>query len=147
MLPSLFNVDADDFEVVAGLIGDASFVCTDPLRLAKAFVIARKLEMGFINQVCWRRFRRTLLEPPTRDLLGGIEAILRAGIKDQDIRWRLISYVAEHFWDVIRGDMESLVSLLKVDKVFTRAVLDELAVLLEEGGSSLGSRKRETDSI
>ena len=147
MLPLLVSIDAEDFEIVAGLIDDASFVCTDPMRLAKAFVIARKLEMGFIKQVCWRRFRRTLLEPPTKGLLGGIEAVLTAGIKDQDICWRLISYVAECFWDVIRADMECLVSLLKVDKVFTRAVLDKLAVLLEEGGSSLGSRKRETDSI
>ena len=147
MLPLLLSIDPNDFEVVAGLIGDASFICTDPLRLAKAFGIARKLEMGFIEVFCWRRFRRTLLEPPTKESLGGIEALLEVGIKDQDDRWRLISYVAEHFWDVIREDMESLTSLLKVDKVFTRAVLDELAVLLQEGGSSMGSRKRETGSI
>lgn len=107
MLPLLLCIDADDFEVVAGLIRDASFICTDPLRIAKAYVIARKLEMEFIEQVCWRRFRHTLLEPPTKDLLDGIEAILGVGIKDQDIRWTLISYVAGHFWDVIRGDMGS----------------------------------------
>ena len=123
---------------------DPCFVCTDPLRLAKACSIAGKLEMGSIRQTCWRRFRILLLEPPSKELLGGIEAIIRGGVEDEGIRARLTSYVAGHFWDVIREDMESLKSLLKVEKAFTKAVLDEVTFLLIEGGSSLGSKKRAT---
>ena len=142
MLPILSKIDAKDFQTVAGLIKDASFDCKDPLRLARAYIITGKLEMGFIGQICWRRFRYLLVEPPTKELLGGIEVIIKGGVDDMDIRWRLTSYVAGHFWDVIRDDMGSLTSLLKVEKAFTKAVLDEMTRLLMEGGSSLGSKKR-----
>ena len=147
MLPMLLSIDADDFETVAGLMCDTSFNCSHPLRIAKAYVTARKLQMGFVGQVCWRRFRRALLEPPTKDLLGGMEEILRRGVEDRDVRWKLLNYVAEHFWDVIRDDMESLTTLLKADKTFTRAVFDEVTVLLQEGGSSSGSKKRAPSAV
>ena len=71
MLPLLLNIDPGGFKVVAGLMSDISFACTEPLRLAKAFAIAKNLEMGSIAQLCWRRFRRVLMEPPAELLVEG----------------------------------------------------------------------------
>lgn len=130
MLPLLLGIDADDFElVVLGYLTHWRLPrFGDPINLAKAYEIGRKLAMEQLVHGCWRRFS-LCLSATTNEVLKGIGIVLGGGIKDEDMRHALISHLATHFWDYMRLDTKKLQAVLRSDVDIAKTVLEEFALL------------------
>lgn len=129
MSPLLLSIAPNDFRPVVEFLNNGRFDCTRvPLEVARAHVLSYKLGIKSLGLESWQAFSH-FLSAPTGGVLSGIKELVTSSLTGKYLYLTLVRHLADNFWLYLRLDMDKLQSILRVNKDFTKAVFDELALL------------------
>lgn len=128
MSPLLLSITPDDFKPVVSFLNHGRFKCKDPLQVARTYLLSDKLGIDSLGLESWQAFSH-FMSAPTGGVLSGIKELMASNHTSKPLYPTLVRHMADKFWIYLRLDMDKLQSVLRVDKAFTKAVFDELALL------------------
>ena len=128
MSPLLLSIDPEDFGVVVKFMNYGRFECRDPLQVARTYILSNKLGVESLGLESWQTFSH-LLSAPTGGVLSGIKELMASIHTSKPLYPTLVRHMADKFWIYLSLDMDKLQSILRINKGFTKAVFDELALL------------------
>ena len=128
MSPLLLTIDPEDFGIVVKFMNYGRFLCIDPLQVARTYILSNKLGIKSLGSESWQVFGH-FLSTPTGVVLSGIKELMTTNLTGKPLYPTLVRHIADKFWIYLRLDLDKLQSILRVDKDFTKAIFDELALL------------------
>lgn len=128
MSPLLLSTTPDEFKPMVSFLKHGLLDCRDPLQLARTYVLSDKLGIECLSLKSWQAFSH-FLSAPTGGVLSSIQELMTSDLREKSQYSTLVRHLADNFWLYLRLDMDKLQSILRVDKDFTKAVFDELALL------------------